>query len=49
MLATIYFPSGCILYDMRFPEALQLRGLRKQNLSTRLARYSGAVFLRAEA
>src|SRR5829696_3169705 len=42
MLATIYFPSGCILYDMRFPKTLQLRGPRKQRFSTNLAR-SGEI------
>ena len=43
MLATNYFPSGCILYDMRFPETLQLRGPRKQRFSARLARISGEI------
>src|SRR4029453_832486 len=42
MLATIYFPLGCILYDICFPETLQLRGPRKQRFSTRLAR-SGEI------
>src|SRR5829696_9998001 len=42
MLATILH-SGCVLYDMRFPGTLQLRGRRKQRFSTRLARYSGEI------
>jgi hypothetical protein len=37
------FPSGRTLYDMRFPETLQLRGPRKQRFSTRLARTSGEI------